>query len=148
MVTRGLGIAQDALIAGWPRDLVEQVVAVAMAESTAGLFPEGDLDRVGEKTWDGRTWGPSVGPLHVRSIVEETGTGSARDIERLRDPVGALSAAYEIYKKEGWRPWSSVNSGRDEEKRPFARQVTNLLDAMENSAYNFNQLEEGGGRGK
>lgn len=131
MVERAITIANDALVAGWPRDLIEKLVAVSMAETTAGLFLEGDLDKVGQRTPDGRTWGPSYGPMHVRSIIEETGTGSARDIERLRDPVGALSAAYEIYQEEGWRPWTSVRNKRDEEYRPYAQQVDYIVSLME-----------------
>ena len=131
MVARAIGIAQDALEAGWPRDLLEDLVAVSMAETTAGLFMEGDLDKVGQRTPDGRTWGPSYGPMHVRSIIEETGTGSARDIERLRDPVGALSAALEIYEDEGWRPWSSVKSKRHLEYKPYAQQVDYVVGLME-----------------
>lgn len=131
MVSRAIGIAQDALVAGWPRELLEDLVAVSMAETTAGLFMEGDLDKVGQRTPDGRTWGPSYGPMHVRSIIEETGTGSARDIQRLRDPVGALSAALEIYEEEGWRPWSSVKSNRHLEYKPYAQQVDYVIGLME-----------------
>ena len=131
MVARAIGIAQDALEAGWPRELLEDLVAVSMAETTAGLFMEGDLDKVGQRTPDGRTWGPSYGPMHVRSIIEETGTGSARDIQRLQDPVGALSAALEIYEEEGWRPWSSVKSKRHLEYKPYAQQVDYVLGLME-----------------
>ena len=131
MVARAIGIAQDALVAGWPRELLEDLVAVSMAETTAGLFMEGDLDKVGQRTPDGRTWGPSYGPMHVRSIIEETGTGSARDIQRLQDPVGALSAALEIYEKEGWRPWSSVKSKRHLEYKPYAQQVDYVVGLME-----------------
>lgn len=137
MVQRAIDISRDALVAGWPRDLIEQLAAVTMAESTAGLFMEGDLDKVGEKTDDGRHWGMSYGPLHVRSIIEDTGTGSPRDIERLRDPIGHLSAALEIYNEAGgWGPWSSTksvkgNPPRINEYKPFANQVNYIVDLME-----------------
>jgi len=137
MVERALVIAQDALEAGWPRDLIEEVLAVTMAETTAGLFMEGDLDKVGEDTDDGRTWGMSYGPMHVRSIQEETGTGLARDIERLRDPIGSMSAALEIYNEaNGWSPWSSTksikgNPPRYLEYKPYAQQVDYILGLME-----------------
>lgn len=136
MINRAVEIGQTFVGAGWPEEELRKLIAVSMAESTAGLFPEGDLDRVGEPTADGRTWGMSYGPLHIRTILEDTGTGSIRDIERLRDPREYAKAALELFQAEGWGPWASTKSIKGREPRyvsqmPYASVVERIMQAME-----------------
>lgn len=139
MVNRGVELYNEARIAGWPIQDLEKVIAVSMAESTADRFPWGDLDKVGNPTSDGRTWGPSYGPLHVRTILEASGTGSSRDLDRLlTSRIEALRAAREIYENEGWRAWASTHTPkgggepRYVSQLPYARLVADIAQRMEN----------------
>lgn len=139
MINRGVELYDEARIAGWPLADLEKVIAVSMAESTADRFPWGDLDKVGDPTDDGRTWGPSYGPLHVRTILEASGTGSARDLDRLQQSrIEALRAAREIYEDEGWGAWASTHTpkgGGDPRyvgQLPYARIVADIAKRMEN----------------
>jgi hypothetical protein len=90
------------------------VVATAVAWPESGLNPakEGDLTRVGEPTADGRRWGPSIGLWMVRSILEDRGTGSARDPEALHDPVHNARAMAEIsHTGADFTPWTDFRNG-------------------------------------
>lgn len=105
-------VAQLALDVGLtPGDAV---TAVAVAQGESGRRPQacGDVDRAGEATRDGRTWGPSIGLWQIRSILELAGTGATRDPEALDDPEhNALAMADLSGGGRSWGDWSVYTEG-------------------------------------
>lgn len=82
------------------------MTAIAMAESG------GDPNSVGDVGLENGTWGPSVGLWQVRSLRAETGRGTSRDVNRLKDPAFNARSAFEISGKgKSFRPWTTYTSG-------------------------------------
>lgn len=106
------GLAYDAGLRS-PASIA-QATAIATAESGRDPGKLGDTGRAGEKTTDGRHWGPSVGLWQVRSIQEEKGKGTTRDADKLRDPAANARAMVEISGSgKTWVPWSVINPVKD-----------------------------------
>lgn len=83
--------------AGFRGEALAVMAAIAYPESGLDAFNMGDVGRAGEATDDGRTWGPSFGLFQVRTIVEASGSGDARDIDALSMSLLAqCQAAWEI----------------------------------------------------
>lgn len=120
--------------AGIPEPLLQMAIAVAMAESM------GDPDAIGDTDIENEKWGPSVGLTQLRTLRSQRGTGGPRDIERVRDPLENMRAAYELlqgqnftsggktwYEPGGWDQWSTVTSGRYEDFMPLAEQAIKTM---------------------
>ena len=99
------GLAYDAGLRNPAK--IAQAAAVATAESGREPTRLGDTGRAGERTPDGRHWGPSVGLWQIRSIEEESGKGTTRDRQKLTDPAHNARAMVEISKSGAdFSPWS------------------------------------------
>jgi hypothetical protein len=103
-------VYRAALQAGFSASDALTITAIAGAESRFHADAVGDKKIAGQRTADGRTWGPSYGLTQVRSIVQETGTGKARDKNRLTTVDGNLRAAYEIKNIQGFKAWSTYTT--------------------------------------
>lgn len=96
--------------------------AVAVAAAIAGWSGSpnpgesgGDPTAVGDVNLQTSKWGPSVGLWQVRSLRAETGTGQARDVNRLTDPTFNARSMVEISSGgTNWQPWSVYTSGKYE----------------------------------
>lgn len=100
-------IAKLAAIAGFTGDALRTAVAVALAESGGRPCAIGD-----EHLMD-KTWGPSVGLWQVRTLKKESGLGTVRDINVLKDnPSAQAGAAYAISSGgRNWQPWTTYKTG-------------------------------------
>ena len=79
-----------------------RAVAVALAESG------GRTDALGDTKITDKTWGPSVGLWQIRSVKSETGKGTSRDVNKLKDPQFNANAAWEISNHgKNWGPWTA-----------------------------------------
>ena len=91
--------------------------AISHAESGSQLncFGDDDVKYYGKPTSDGRHWGASYGLYQVRTILEASGSGECRDIERLRNNIVEQSkCAYEL-SRNGTKfspTWSMYSNGR------------------------------------
>jgi hypothetical protein len=105
-------IYEAALAAGFVGSAALTITAIALAESRGRAGAIGDKSIAGQRTADGRTWGPSIGLTQVRSIVQETGKGTIRDRNRLTTVQGNLNAAYGVYREAGqsFRPWATFTT--------------------------------------
>jgi hypothetical protein len=105
-------IYEAALAAGFVGSNAVTITAIALAESRGRAGAIGDKAIAGQRTADGRTWGPSIGLTQVRSIVQETGKGTIRDRNRLTTVQGNLNAAYGVYREAGqsFRPWATFTT--------------------------------------
>jgi hypothetical protein len=82
------------------------LVAIGLAES--GLNPSA----VGDVGLETSTWGPSYGVWQIRTLKSDTGTGSPRDINRLKKGLPQqAAAAVSILHSSGLRAWSTYTSG-------------------------------------
>lgn len=100
-------IYRAARAAGFDVANAVRATAIALAESGGRTNARGDLGLQTSK------WGPSVGLMQIRTLTADTGTGRARDITRLDDPVANMRAAYEISSAgRDWTPWSTYKNGR------------------------------------
>jgi len=88
-------------------DPVTAVIMVAIGGAESGLR----TDAKGDVGLEDATWGPSVGPLQIRSLKADTGTGRPRDATRLTDPTFNAASAFSIYHGQGLSAWSTYSSG-------------------------------------
>lgn len=95
------------------------LAAIAMAETPVFSSPGysnydrwGDLDKVGQTAGGGKTYGPSVTSFQIRTLREDTGSGSKRDLnfllERLRN---GCQSALEIARTSGYQAWATYTGG-------------------------------------
>lgn len=90
------------------RTLGDLRIAVAIGGPESGWNPTA----VGDEDLEDSTWGPSVGIWQIRSLRDQTNTGQARDVTRLKDPAFNARAMYEISGGgSNWRPWTGYTSG-------------------------------------
>lgn len=81
---------------------LQAAVAIALAESA------GDPNAVGDVALQNATWGPSLGLWQIRSLKAETGKGTTRDANKLKDPKFNAKAMYEISGGgKNWGPWTT-----------------------------------------
>lgn len=110
-------ITMDACIdlaygAGFRGEKLAEAAAIAKAESGLNTEAVGDVALAGRKAANGKTWGPSVGLWQIRTLVEDSGTGSDRDRKTLVDPGRQARGAYNISSGgTNWKPWSVFTSG-------------------------------------
>lgn len=83
------------------------IAAIGMAES--GLV----TDARGDVKLEDSYWGPSVGPLQIRTVKSQTGSGSDRDISRVgNDPLQNFIAGYDIsHHGSDFGAWTTYNTG-------------------------------------
>lgn len=83
------------------------IAAIGMAES--GLV----TDARGDVSLEDNYWGPSVGPLQIRTVKSQTGTGSDRDISRVgNDPLQNFIAGYDIsHHGSDFSAWTTYSRG-------------------------------------
>lgn len=102
--------------AGLPRDAA--IIATAIAKGESGHR----TDAVGDTSLTNATWGPSIGLWQVRSLRSHTGTGKARDGERLANPTfNAESMATISNGGRNWSPWTVYKTGAYRQHLPEAR---------------------------
>ena len=95
---------------GIPENLIPQFVAISIAENRTGeTLAQGDLKLMDDK------WGPSVGLMQIRSLKNPLTPGytqadKLKFEKKLGDPEYNLRTAYEIYKEQGFGPWTTFNN--------------------------------------
>lgn len=118
----------------WRKRDLQICLAVAKSESAMSPDAEGDLLRVGEQTDSSgkEHWGPSVQILQIRTIIEQSGKGTDRDIKALKKSTAfAIQAAYRMWnlreesrgKGKGWTHWGAFTNGAYEDNMPMAETV-------------------------
>lgn len=109
--------AHNLISVGATVEQADILSAISHAESGSQLncFGDDDVKYYGKPTSDGRHWGASYGLYQVRTILEASGSGECRDIERLRNNVVEQSkCAYEL-SRNGTKfspTWSMYSNGR------------------------------------
>ena len=102
--------AHYLLQAGASVEQADTLSAISRAESGSQVncFGDDDSNYYGKPTSNGKHYGESYGLYQIRTILEESGTGSCRDIERLKLNIAEQSAcAYEISRSGTYfQPWS------------------------------------------
>lgn len=101
--------------AGFTNAQAEIAAAIAMAETftlSAGK-PYCDFGAIGDLHLVDKQYGPSYGAWQVRSVLNQWGTGTYRDGEALAvgDPAFHAAAARKVFLSQGWKAWSTYNSG-------------------------------------
>lgn len=112
-------VRQHAISLGVPQKDAKILSAIACAESPAAGHPGfctidalGDLDKVGESTGFGKTWGPSYSEFQIRTIQEETDRGTYRDIDWLKMSMDhPIRAAWAIAQTTGYESWTTYRTG-------------------------------------
>lgn len=102
-------------VVGIPQDHHNVLSAIAHAESGSQAKCSGDdtPQYINKPTANGKTWGASFGPFQIRTIIEETGQGTCRDISRLDDVTESVKCAWEISGNgKSYSPWSVTHSNR------------------------------------
>jgi hypothetical protein len=100
-------------------DPVTAVIMVAIGGAESGLR----TDAKGDVGLEDATWGPSVGPLQIRSLKADLGTGRARDASRLTDPAFNFRSGFSIFKSQGLNAWSTFTSGAFRNFMPGAQKA-------------------------
>lgn len=86
--------------------------SATMLTAIGGAESGWNVDAVGDLGLENATWGPSVGVWQIRTLKADTGTGSPRDINKLRGNLAAqAAAAASIFKSSGPRAWSTYKNG-------------------------------------
>lgn len=80
----------------WDKQIAK---AVCLAESNGNEKAIGDLSVIGG------IYAPSYGLMQIRALV---GRPSA---EQLLDPEFNMQYAYDLWSRQGWKPWSAYNNG-------------------------------------
>lgn len=92
------------------------MVAIAMAESGNQINCHGDDYKpyYMQKAPNGETWYVSIGLYQIRTIVEQKGSGSCRDYDRLQNNIEAQTqCAYEIWsQRKSFTPWTTYTKGK------------------------------------
>ena len=90
-------------------DPAAAVIMAAISMGESGLNPSA----IGDVSLQNGTWGPSVGLAQIRTLKSQTGTGKTRDINKLRDPLQNMLAAYDISSKgKDFTPWTVYKTGK------------------------------------
>lgn len=114
--------AELALEAGFSPEDAVTAVAVAAGESSLRPDARGDVGLQTDK------WGPSLGLWQVRSLNEQSGTGDARDPERLTDPQFNAQSAFEISGGgSNWQPWTVFREGIHQQYLDDARRAVEAV---------------------
>jgi hypothetical protein len=104
---------------GIPENLIPEFVAISIAENRTGeTLAQGDLKLMDDK------WGPSVGLMQIRSLKNPSDkkwskADRLRVEKKLTDPEYNLRTAYEIYKEQGFEPWSTYNPDKKTNVRAY-----------------------------
>lgn len=104
---------------GIPENLIPEFVAISIAENRTGeTLAQGDLKLMDDK------WGPSVGLMQIRSLKNPSDkkwskADKLRVEKKLTDPEYNLRTAYEIYKEQGFEPWSTYNPDKKTNVRAY-----------------------------
>lgn len=102
--------AHYLLQAGATIEQADILSAISRAESGSQINCFGDDSNkyYGKPTNNGKHYGESYGLFQIRTILEDSNTGSCRDIERLRLNIAQQSiCAYEISRSgTNYQPWS------------------------------------------
>ena len=122
--------AHYLLLAGATVEQADVLAAISRAESGSQLNCFGDdSDKYyGQPVLDinnrptGKHWGESYGLYQIRTIIEDSNTGSCRDIERLRLNIAEQSAcAYEISRSgTNFGAWSVTHANRG---KPYLKYI-------------------------
>lgn len=104
-----VGVALKA--AGWPLAILPNGIALSLCESGDGETYADDT-REGDVDLQTNTWGISYGAFQIRTLKADTGTGTARDIERLRRGlVEQAKCAVTVYQSQGLAAWTVTHPG-------------------------------------
>lgn len=74
--------------------------AICLAESSGNPNAVGDLSVIGG------IYAPSYGLMQIRALVGRP------DKEQLLDPEFNMQYAYDLWSRQGWKPWSAYNNGK------------------------------------
>jgi hypothetical protein len=81
---------------------LQAAIAIALAESS------GNPNATGDVALQNATWGPSLGLWQIRSVKAETGKGTVRDANQLKNPAFNAKSMYSISGGgKNWSPWST-----------------------------------------
>jgi hypothetical protein len=81
---------------------LQAAIAIALAESG------GNPNATGDVALQNATWGPSLGLWQIRSVKAETGTGSVRDANQLKNPSFNAKSMHSISSGgKNWSPWTT-----------------------------------------
>ena len=139
---------------GIPENLIPQFVAISIAENKTGeTLSQGDLKLMDE------TYGPSVGLMQIRSLKNPLTPGYSKADKlkfekKLTDPEYNLRTAYEIYKEQGFSPWTTYNTDEylnylpEVEKLIVRTKPTNIPNRSKLRRMETNILSGGGGMSK
>jgi Lysozyme like domain/LysM domain len=108
------GLHQLVRRAGGKRRESLILAAIGLCESPVVVDgePHADADAIGDLDLMTDVWGPSVGIWQIRTLRDDTGTGSTRDIELLTGhPVAQARAALSIRRSRGWDAWTTYVNG-------------------------------------
>lgn len=114
------GVAAAERERGVPFNTAEHVEAIAVmiaisgwkdspchGESAGNPIASGDEEVAGERTANGKTWGPSIGLMQIRSVDPPTGADSVRNRILNLDPITNMKNAWLISNRgTDWSPWT------------------------------------------
>ena len=116
--------AHYLLQAGATTEQADILSAISRAESGSQINCFGDDSNkyYGKPTNNGKHYGESYGLFQIRTILEDSNTGSCRDIERLRLNIAEQSAcAYEISRSgTNFGAWSVTHANRG---KPYLKYI-------------------------
>lgn len=101
--------------AGATKPVAKVLSACAMCEAPGPEVngePTCNADLVGDQALANDTWGYSYGPLQVRSLRADKGTGRTRDEERLLNFPFHWRSAVTIEQSQGLIAWSTYRDGQ------------------------------------
>jgi len=119
--TQGNSLRALCQWAGWRGQDLNIAVAVATAES------KGNARALGDTTITTPKWGPSVGLFQIRTLKhpgDYSGVDAKRVYSKLFDAEYNAQLAHSIWKKDGWRPWSTYTSGAYKQYLGKDREIT------------------------
>lgn len=105
---------------GKPPGSADILAALALAETPVFDKPGysnydrvGDLDRVGQAAGGGKHYGPSVTSFQIRTLQEDTGKRTKRDIDYILQSLNfGCWAAIEIANGSGYEAWTTYTSNK------------------------------------
>lgn len=119
-------IFRDLLAAGFNRANAIIMTAISLGESGGDDSAKGDI---GIQT---ATWGPSYGLYQIRTLKDQTGKGTDRDITHLAgDDAAQADAAYSIsHGGTDFSPWTVYTTGKYQQYLDQAQKAASAADAV------------------
>lgn len=98
--------------AGFTPEDVNIFLALARVEGQNDLRCLGDdkAPYFNQRTGNGKHWGESIGLWQIRTIQEENGTGTCRDMSRLKDSIENQAQCAKEIRQAGLSQWSAYGT--------------------------------------